>query len=355
MLSPAPVPASPPLASLSSAIPEQGINGAAGASKLEVSSKVKDPSLPSSAIATLSPPKKLVQLILGCARSIKCRNCGCPLATRKDLDAHLKQCAKDLEGIPVPKRLNLAPLAAGRSAHGEVLMVTDEHPVAAKRWVESAVWSRVDKELGASEEGVLGSCADKGSLRTFLFVCDHSVVGALVTERIHSARWVVVGDPAPGASTLDPVPGAPVPGAPELAAALGENPAHAETGRPASANRRPAAAPRSDARDDILVLGNETAPAEVGVMRVWVHAAHRRKGIARSLLDAMRLSFSKFYEVDKRKCAFSSPTDHGRRLAEAYLGKPYLAYVSSSSSSISTSTIPNSSLTRQPLYPSKPA
>jgi ribosomal protein S18 acetylase RimI-like enzyme len=49
-----------------------------------------------------------------------------------------------------------------------------------------------------------------------------------------------------------------------------------------------AAAVDVDDDDDVVTCEATARPASVGISRIWVHANHRRRGIARCLLDALR-------------------------------------------------------------------
>ena len=62
-------------------------------------------------------------------------------------------------------------------------------------------------------------------------------------------------------------------------------------------------------------------PMLLGISRVWVSRAHRRKGIASSLLESARTNFFYGIEVPKKMVAFSQPTESGRQLAEDWFGE----------------------------------
>ena len=61
-------------------------------------------------------------------------------------------------------------------------------------------------------------------------------------------------------------------------------------------------------------------PADAGICHIWVHPEQRRKNIATILMDAVRKSLIYNYPIPAHKCAFSTPTDMGRRFAVAYVG-----------------------------------
>jgi len=68
----------------------------------------------------------------------------------------------------------------------------------------------------------------------------------------------------------------------------------------------------------------------LGVNRIWVHSAVRRKGIASLLLDSARRMLVSGGVLPKSRVAFSEPTEQGQRLASAYLNdkenRHYITY-----------------------------
>ncbi|KAB0804640.1 hypothetical protein PPYR_01610 [Photinus pyralis] len=68
-------------------------------------------------------------------------------------------------------------------------------------------------------------------------------------------------------------------------------------------------------------------PIKCGISRIWVSQAHRRKGIATSLLNCLRANFVYGYIMGKDELAFSSPTDIGKSFAARYFNTPnFLVY-----------------------------
>ena len=68
--------------------------------------------------------------------------------------------------------------------------------------------------------------------------------------------------------------------------------------------------------------------APMGVERVWVVPAWRRRGVGRVMLDASRYSLLYGEVVQREDVAFSQPTEDGRRFAQAYTGLQFIrAYV----------------------------
>ena len=67
--------------------------------------------------------------------------------------------------------------------------------------------------------------------------------------------------------------------------------------------------------------------ATCGISHIWVASAHRRRGVARALLDAARRHLASSFEVPLEELAFSQPTAQGRALAAAYVGEQqFLVY-----------------------------
>ena len=65
-----------------------------------------------------------------------------------------------------------------------------------------------------------------------------------------------------------------------------------------------------------------------GISRIWVSIKSRGQGIAKKLLDLMRLEMLFGVELSKTQIAFSQPTNMGQRLARSYFSRPdYLIYI----------------------------
>lgn len=80
---------------------------------------------------------------------------------------------------------------------------------------------------------------------------------------------------------------------------------------------------------DSGVLSHDGQPCDAvcGISHVWVEPQHRRRGIARELLDAVRQRFAAGFELPREQMAFSGPTASGRRLAVAFAGtEGFLVY-----------------------------
>lgn len=71
----------------------------------------------------------------------------------------------------------------------------------------------------------------------------------------------------------------------------------------------------------------ETYPVKVGISRLWVHAEHRRDGIASVLVDTLRRSYSFGMILKIDDIAFSAPTEDGKQFATKYCQRQdYLVY-----------------------------
>jgi len=58
------------------------------------------------------------------------------------------------------------------------------------------------------------------------------------------------------------------------------------------------------------------------VRAVWTHPAHRKSGVARTLLEAaLRETVAGGYVCDRGECAFSQPTVDGARFAARTCGR----------------------------------
>ena len=65
-------------------------------------------------------------------------------------------------------------------------------------------------------------------------------------------------------------------------------------------------------------VASASYPATLGVLQVWTHAAHRRRGVATALLHAARTHAVFGQVVPKDQFAFSQPTSAGHALASAF-------------------------------------
>lgn len=75
------------------------------------------------------------------------------------------------------------------------------------------------------------------------------------------------------------------------------------------------------ARSSAISVRRDAALALLGISRIWTSNLHRKKGVARTLLDCARADFLYGLEVPKEKIAFSQPTESGGQLARKWFGK----------------------------------
>lgn len=133
----------------------------------------------------------------------------------------------------------------------------------------------VDNELGFSENSI----KTRENTKVFLYVLERQVVGCLIAEKINKAYRVVPQQP------------------------------------------------RLEGSGRLVCCSQAPTKVWVGVSRVWVLQAHRGKGIATTLVDAMRNNMIENHILSIDQFAFSDPTEVGLSFAEKYTGKPdFLVY-----------------------------
>ncbi|KAK0098772.1 hypothetical protein PV326_003433 [Microctonus aethiopoides] len=71
---------------------------------------------------------------------------------------------------------------------------------------------------------------------------------------------------------------------------------------------------------DLDCCSEESTPAKCGVNIIWTALTHRRKGIARKLMDVLRSNFYYGYIMTLDDIAFSIPSPGGKIFAEKYMG-----------------------------------
>jgi len=198
----------------------------------------------------------------------------------------------------------------------------------------------LDAEFGSTEE------AEFLSRHTFLFVSQSRVVGCVSAVQISSAFKLVPADTtaSSGGGTcasaaaprmVSPKAAAeedrviPVPAVATATPISGSDAAHTGAGVAASKAAQSTVAPNGQ----LSVAGWRCEPTPVtavlGICHIWVHHQHRRKNIATALVDAARKSLIYGYRVPAHECAFSAPTDMGRRFASAYVGSHSRSHSSS--------------------------
>lgn len=148
---------------------------------------------------------------------------------------------------------------------GRVIMVLPTDPQHCWRKVEE-IREIVDQELGFAENGI----RVKENTKVFFYVLEKRIVGCLIAETIREAHKVIPQkSPAKGGGQL-------------------------------------------------VCCSEKRFKVWAGVSRIWVLASERGKGIASTLVDAMRSNFlnSHFLTIDE--FAFSDPTESGMGFAEKY-------------------------------------
>lgn len=72
-----------------------------------------------------------------------------------------------------------------------------------------------------------------------------------------------------------------------------------------------------------ISVGSTAEKVLMGVSRIWTSSAHRRMGIAQTLLDTAADNFLYGMEVPKQQVAFSQPTESGGKLARSWFGRDH--------------------------------
>ncbi|KAG0725091.1 N-acetyltransferase ESCO2 [Chionoecetes opilio] len=157
---------------------------------------------------------------------------------------------------------------------GRVVVVAGPDPQLWWQKVEE-VRQVVDNELGFSENSI----RTREHTKVFLYVLERRVVGCLIAEKIDKAYRVI-----PLEARME------------------------DSGR-------------------LLCCSQVASRVWVGISRVWVLRARRGKGIAATLVDAMRQGMIDNHILTKDQFAFSDPTEAGLHFAEKYMGRPdFLVY-----------------------------
>ncbi|KAH8551456.1 ESCO1/2 acetyl-transferase-domain-containing protein [Umbelopsis sp. PMI_123] len=76
--------------------------------------------------------------------------------------------------------------------------------------------------------------------------------------------------------------------------------------------------PSSNQDSTAVFCSREKVPALCGISRIWVHPAHRGRGIATQLLDSTCKQFIYGHSLERSSIAFSQPTGDGKNLAIHY-------------------------------------
>jgi len=154
-------------------------------------------------------------------------------------------------------------------------------------WSTSRVFSGTDRTIkgGCAADAETSSTkrdASANRFKAFLYVHNQRCVGLCLAERITQAYPVLAPDQADGSKE-------------------GDTPAKIQSSS--------------------ISIGDDAEKVLMGVSRIWTSSAHRRMGIAQTLLDTAADNFLYGMEVPKRQVAFSQPTESGGKLARRWFGK----------------------------------
>jgi N-acetyltransferase len=286
-------------------------------------------------------------------KSKECATCGMlyVVGDEDDEQRHRQNCTKIRDGPVLPSMKGLKTVVEAEDARGNKGVIVEVRQVAGKGFPDNVahVLGHVHKELGASDDEVRSS-STRGAgavLRLLLFlnrICParrfqeysgrevaylyvlpvtRTVVGCLIAEQAHSRDTVAITADMTSADAV-------------VAHASGLH----GRGREGSSAAAGSSSDRSSGGDTVVGDGADpqpkrarvdpaTAPGKwlLGVRQVWVHAAHRRRHVARALVDAARERVLFGTVVLRADVAFAQPTDEGLRFALGYTHQPVvLAY-----------------------------
>ena len=168
------------------------------------------------------------------------------------------------------------------------------------RWGKATELAKfVGDELGAPNGWVLGEDAETRGTAAFAYVLRDRIVGAVFAEPVRRAYRTIPDDG--GETGGESLPGESPPG---------ESPPGESPGS------------RTAAHYGGKVLRRRAAPtrAVMGIRAAWVHPAHRRRGIATTLLRVARERLVPGYACDEKEVAWTQPTEDGASLAAATCG-----------------------------------
>ncbi len=199
-------------------------------------------------------------------------------------------------GVPCPKTWrDAAAWTCANDPSGRFVahIGPDDHRA---RWGKAiALAEHVGDELGAERGWVLGEDAERRGTAAFVYVLKDRIVGALFAEPLRRAYRTIPddgGETGPGESSG------------------GESPAKKTTG----------SRPVTHYGGKVLRRRANPTRAVMGIRAAWVHPAHRRRGIATSLLRVARERLVPGYSCDASETAWTQPTEDGAALAAATCG-----------------------------------
>ena len=200
-------------------------------------------------------------------------------------------------GLACPRRWGFESAAWRSPGDDEWLVVCGRRDHAKRREVARKIAAHVEKTLGMRA----GWALEKASAKMFCYVAGDRVVGALVAEPLRGAFRTV----PPVTTTADTKAEPPEISAPSVSNASDEGNARARVRSNGSITRR------SDALE----------PATLGVRALWTHPAWRRRGVASKALNVARHVLTAGYVSGVSECAFTQPTEAGKRFAQKSCGR----------------------------------
>lgn len=250
-----------------------------------------------------------MQLDLASESRKACKVCGMEYipSNAEDAALHRKFHAMNVGGVDFTKataeRLRKAQVWSG--GDGSFIAAIGRKDALALRNRTSDVLKVVNTELGAvpiSDEELWSQTSGPGArnaqlhdstqsnaqastttvdrYKTYLYVRGQKCVGACLAERIWEAYTVLAQDDA-SAQTRQLSP---------------------------------------ESKSSSISVSTATTTALLGISRIWTSSSHRKQGIATRLLECARSDFLYGLTVEKKKVAFSQPTESGGNLARKWFG-----------------------------------
>ena len=204
-------------------------------------------------------------------------------------------------GIACPRRWGFES-AAWRSPDGsEWVVVCGRRDHAKRRAVALKIAAHVERMLGMRA----GWALENEKAKMFVRVAGDRAVGALIAEPVSGAFRTV----------------------PETRGdAIQHERENANKRENANAQKKHRHGDEDDERDavfhrSITRRGDARERATLGVRALWTHPARRRCGVASQLLDTARHGMTAGYVSGERECAFTQPTEAGKRFARKACGR----------------------------------
>ena len=221
-------------------------------------------------------------------------------------DAVSKNAARRLGGkfgIACPRRWGFESAAWHSPDGSEWVVVCGRRDHAKRRAVARTIAAHVERALGMRA----GWALESASAKMFCYVAGDRVVGALVAE------------PVRGAFRTAPPP------VTHSARVSGVGSGHDRD------TKAPSSIPSGNGEagsEGCVSYGSVTRflaasleRATLGVRACWTHPAWRRRGVASKALDAARQSLTAGYVSSPSECAFTQPTECGKRFAQKACGR----------------------------------